>query len=247
MIRSWINAALRPIGLGLPFGGVICAEMTKRIVIENDWRARILSQRTLVFTGTPGPGDLRDTYTIVPGSPAETLLYDSPDGIEVARRRSNPHTLVVDWLPRHAITRYALYLHEEAWTAPESYRKAALSAQYACDMKTGAFSIEFLTPALFETGVLFRAPRWRHFRTERSLMKYALAQLQAPGAQKPQLLDQGRRAMWHIEGPRRGERFLFVLFHEHGIADWEERINSTSIAGRARKLVGSVAHSLGRG
>jgi hypothetical protein len=247
MIRTWLNAALRPVGLRLPYGGVICAEINKRIVIEDDWRARILTQRTLVFTGLPGPGDLRDAYPILPGAPAETLLYDSPDGTEVGRRRLNASTLAIDWLPRHPIVRYALYRHEDAWTAPESYRKAALSAQYTCDMKTGAFSIEFLTPGLFETGVLFRAPRMRRFRTERSLMKYALAQLQAPGSCKPHLHDSGRRATWQLEGPRKGECFLIVLFHEHGVADWEERINSTSLAGRARKLFGSVTHALGRG
>jgi hypothetical protein len=246
MVRSWINAALRPIGLHLPYGGVICAEMTKRIVVEDDWRARILTQRTLVFTSAPAAGDLRDTYAIVPGAPEEVLLYDSPDGQEVGRRRVNAQTLVVDWLPRRPVTRYALYRHEDAWTAPESYRKAALSAQYTCDMKTGAFSIEFLSPSSFEAGVLFRAPRMRRFRSERGLVKYALAQLNAPDAQKPHLHDQGHRAMWHIEGPRIGDRFLFVLFHEHGIADWEERINATSLAGRARKLFQGVAHSLGR-
>jgi hypothetical protein len=182
----------------------------------------------------------------VPGAPTEAMLYDSADAMEVGRRRPNPQTLEIEWLPRNPITRYALYRHDDSWTAQDSYHKGALSAQYTCDMRTGVFTMEVTTPGCFESGVLFRAPKWRRFRSERALMKYALAQLQTPGAHKPQLEDYGRRAVWHIEGPQRGERFLFVLFHEHGAADWESRIAATSLAGRARKLFGDLAHGLGR-
>ena len=73
-------------------------------------------------------------------------------------------------------------------------------------------------------------------------MKYALAELQAPTAARPRIEDGGRRAGWRVDGPRMGDSFVFVLFHEHGVVEWERRIQDSSIAGRAKRLIGHIAH-----
>ena len=246
MIPAWMRTSLRRIGIRAPFSNVICPELSRTVYIESDWRARVITRRALVFSSTPRPGDLRDQFPIEPGSPLEILFYDSPDAREVGRKRRDPHTLEIDWLPKQAVTRYALYRHEDTWIAPESQKKSAVWAQYCCDMKTGVFSIEFITPGQFEAGVLFLRSRWRNFRTERGFMKHALACLRQNRMAQPRIDDGGRRAAWQIEGPRIGQRFVFVLFHEHGVADWERRIAESSLAGRARRLVGGLAHGFGR-
>ena len=169
--------ALRRIGIRLPFRGVICPELTKTVYIESDWRARMITRRTLVFTALPRTGDLSDVFAIDPAQPLEVLFYDSPDAVEVARRRRNATSLLIDWMPRQPVTRYALYRHEDTWIAPDTQKKAAVSAQFTCDMKTGSFIVEFITPGQFEAGIAFRSPKWRRFRTERSLMKRALASM----------------------------------------------------------------------
>ncbi|HSL23130.1 MAG TPA: hypothetical protein VK886_16485 [Vicinamibacterales bacterium] len=238
--------ALRRIGFRLPFRGVICPELTKTVYIESDWRARMITRRTLVFTSLPRPGDLSDLFAVDPGTPPEVLFYDSPDAVEVGRRRRDAHTLLIEWMPRQTVTRYALYRHEDTWIAPDTQKKSAVSAQFTCDMKTGAFLVEFITPGQFEDGVAFRAPKWRRFRSERSLMKRALASLHDPKAGKARVDDGGKRATWEFDGPRVGDRFIFVVFHEHGMADWERRVEESSLAGRVRRLLGSAAHVMGR-
>ena len=239
MVARALRNALQRIGVRLPFHGVICPEIHKTICIEGDWRARVNTQRTLVFTEEPRPGDLRDTFPIQPGAPVEVMFYDSPDAVEVSREVPNAHALVVSWMPKQPIIRYALYHHEDTWTHPESHKRSAIAAHFDCRMKTGAFTIEFITPGTFEAGVMFRRPRWRRLRTERTLMKYALAQMRAAGAVKPRLDEAagGRRAMFELSGPRMGDRFMFVLFHAHGIVDWERRLHESSFRGRLQKLV----------
>lgn len=243
---AWIRTALRRIGIPAPFGGVICTELSRTVYIESDWRARVMTRRALVFSAQPIAGDLRDRFPVESGSPLEILFYDSPDAIEVGRKRRDARTLEIQWLPKQPVTRYALYHHEDKWMAPESQKKTAVWTQYCCDMKLGVFSIEFVTPGHFEAGVAFRRSRWRHFRTERTFMKHALAWLKRDKAAQARIDEGGRRATWRLEGPRVGERFAFVLFHEHGVADWERRIAESSLAGRARRLFGSFAHALGR-
>jgi hypothetical protein len=245
MIARAVRLLLRRIGIRLPFGGVICAETSKRIAIEGDWRARVTTRQTLVFTEQPCPGDLRDSFAFDPGTPPETLFYDSPDAVEVGRRRRSRNSLQIAWLPKAPVTLYALYAHEDTWLRYDSHRQSAIAAHYRCDMKTGAFGIEFTTPGLFEAGVMFRSPRWRPLRSERALVKHALAMLNAPGAVVSRFDGPAgaRLASWQITGPRRGERFYFVVFHEHGVADWEQRLRKTSIAGRIQKRVAEVAHA----
>lgn len=242
MFARAIRSALRRIGIRLPFNGVICPEWNKTICIEGDWRARVITTRTLVFTEPPRPGDLSDPFPIEPGAPLEILFYDSPDATEVSRKKRDPHTLVISWLPNAPVTRYALYRHEDTWVHPVSHKRSAIAAHYRCEMKTGAFGIEFITPGLFESGVAFRPPRWKRLRTERSLMKHALAQLQDPAAARPQIEDGGRRAGWRVDGPRLGDTFIFVLFHEHGVVEWERLIQESSLSGRAKRLIGHIAH-----
>jgi hypothetical protein len=236
-----LRTALRKVGLRVPFGGVICPEIRKTIFIEGDWRARVNTQRTLVFTDEPCPGDLRDRFPIEAGTAVEALFYDSPDAQEVARHLANPQTLVIAWMPKQPITRYALYQHVDTWNHPESHERAAIAAHFDCREKVGTFTIEFITPGTFEAGVMFRRPRWRRLRTERALIKYALAQMRVDGAIKPRLDEtaSGRRAIFEISGPRIGECFLFVLFHAHGVVEWERRLYESSLRGRLEKLVPS--------
>jgi hypothetical protein len=242
MMPRAIRSALRRIGIRLPFTAVICPEWNKSIRIESDWRARVTTSRTLVFTEMPRPGDLHDGFPIEPGSPLEILFYDSPDAVEVGRTKRDAHTLTIDWLPKDPVTRYALYHHEDSWIHPVSHKHSAVAAHYRCDMKTGVFGIDFLTPGSFEAGVGFRRPRWRYFRTERSLMKYALTEMRTEQAAHPRLDDGGKRASWRIDGPKRGDGFVFVLFHEHGVLEWERRLRETSLAGRARRFFSQLAH-----
>lgn len=235
------RTALRRTGIRVPFGGVICPEIHKTIVIEGDWRARVNTERTLVFTAEPCPGDLHDRFPIQPGASTEAMFYDSSDATEVARRVVNAHTLDIAWMPKQPITRYALYHHQDTWTHPESHERSAIAAHFDCTEKVGAFTIEFITPGTFEAGVMFRRPRWRPLGTERALIKYALAQMRAADAVKPRLDEAagGRRATFDIAGPRTGDRFMFVLFHAHGMIDWERRLHESSIRGRLQKLIPS--------
>ena len=245
-VAGRVRRALRRIGLRVPFTGVICPQITKTVFIESDWRARINTRRTLVFSEIPEPGDLSDRFPIGPDWPLEILFFDSPDAMEIGRRQKDAHTLIIEWMPKQPVIRYALYPHEDTWTSPDSHKKSAIAAHYRCDMKTGIFAVEFITPAQFEAGVVFRRPRWRHLRSERALMKHALGALHDGTAEKAHLDEGGKRATWRIEGPRLGERLVFVAFHEHGVVEWERRLDESSLGGRLRRLVSGFAHPAGR-
>ena len=96
-----------------------------------------------------------------------------------------------------------------------------------------------ITPGAFDTAVFFERPRWPLLNTERRLVRYALAQLES-GAQRAGIFDNDQRVEWKIVGPRKGARYLCVIFHRNGCVLWQDRLKKTSIAGRLRQMVGLV-------
>lgn len=238
MLTGWLRNALRRCSIHLPFGGVICAEHVKSIWIDNDWRARVTTKRTLIFLSEPGDGDLRDTYTLGPEQTLERVVYDSPDAVEITRERRRDDTIVIYWRPRVPITKYALYVHQDTWIPSTPYQQAAIFTEYRCEGKTGAYATEIVTPLAFETAVAFKRPRWLRLTNQRALAKYAMKCLEemVPGTERPAITNNSKRVEWRIVGPKPGDRYVCVAFHQHGLADWQERLKD-SIIGRAKRLV----------
>jgi hypothetical protein len=235
-----LRNALSRGGIRLPFGGVICAEHLKSIWIENDWRARVTTKRTLVFLSQPNDGDLCDSYTLGAGQTLERVVYESPDAVEISREQRRDDTVVVYWRPRGPITKYALYVHQDTWIPPTPYQNAAIFTEYRCEGKTGTFATEIVTPLAFETAVAFKRPRWPRLTNQRALVKYALKCLGNEAeteAERPSITDNGKRVEWRVVGPKPGDRYVCVAFHRHGLADWEERLRDATVLGRAKKLV----------
>lgn len=241
MVKRWLRRALRQIGLNVPFGDVICAEQVRTIWIQPDWRARVTVRRTLVFLDEPADGDLRDTYAVEPGQHLDRLAYDCLDAVEIDREQRGPGRIVVFWRPRVPVVRYAPYVHEHSWTPPTLYQQPALCTEYRCEGKTGVAVTEFITPATFETAVAFRRPRWPRLTSEHATVKYALKCLSS-GGERPSVTDEGRRVEWRIVGPRRGDRYLCVVFQQHGVAEWQERLKQSTLLGRTRRLITGLAH-----
>lgn len=240
MLTGWLRNALSRWGIHLPFGGVICAEHVKSVWIENDWRARVTTKRTLIFLSQPSDGDLRDSYTLATGQTLERVVYESPDALEITRAQQRDDTVVIYWRPRGPITKYALYVHEDTWIPPTPYQQAAIFTEYRCEGKTGAFAAEIVTPLAFETAVAFKRPRWPRLSNQRALVKYALKCLETgaeSSAPRPAITNNSTRVEWRIVGPKPGDRYVCVAFHQHGMADWQERLRDATVLGRARKLV----------
>jgi hypothetical protein len=240
MLKRLIRRSLQRCGIRLPFTDVICAEHVKSICIESDGRAKVTVQEKLVFLDTPEIGDLHDTCSVDQETTFENFIRHSPDSVEGGRRRVGSNTFVMDWLPKSAVTRYGLYEHEYSWFPAGSHLQPALFAEYRCEMRTGHFLCEFVTPQAFEAAVVFERPRFALLNTERRVVNYALKQIEAGGAH-PRLCDNGQRIEWRIAEPKIGKRYMCVVFHSNGMLLWNDNLQKRSLVGRVRRLVGRFA------
>jgi hypothetical protein len=240
MLTRLIKRSLQRCGIRLPFTEVICAEHSKSICIGPDGRAKITVQEKLVFLDTPQIGDLHDTCTVDQETTFENFIRQSPDSIEGPRRRLGSNTFVMDWMPKAAVTRFALYEHEYSWFPAGSHLQPALFAEYHCEMKTGHFLCEVITPQGFEAAVVFKRPRWTQLNTERRIVRYALKQIEA-GAGGPSICDNGQRIDWRIAEPNVGTKYMCVVFHQNGMLLWNDSLQKNSFVGRIRRLVGRFA------
>lgn len=216
---------------------VICPQHIKTIRMDADWRAEVTVRQTLVFLDEAARGCLHDKCVIGPGADLDTFIWRSEDGIEIGRKMSGREAVVIDWRPRDPVVPYAMYEHEYSWRPTGSHASPALFTEVQCELKTGWFQFAIEAADEFETGVVFERPRWRALNTERKLVKYALKLLDMPG-DRLLVADGSRRVEWRVSGPKPGTRFIVAAFRRHGVAMWQERLRSTSLAGRARQLIG---------
>jgi hypothetical protein len=240
MLKRLVKRSLRRCGIRLPFTDVICAEHSKTICIGPDGHAKITVQEKLVFLDAPEIGDLRDTCAVDQETTFENFIRHSPDSVEGRRRRVGPTAFVMDWMPKSAITRFGLYDHEYSWFPAGSQLQPALFTEYHCEMKTGNFICEVITPQGFEAAVVFERPRWTPLNTERRIVRYALKQIEA-GRSGPSLCDNGQRVEWRMAEPKVGAKYMCVVFHQNGMLLWNDNFQKNSFTGRMRRLVGRFA------
>jgi hypothetical protein len=239
MLYRWLRAILERVGVHLPFAGVICVEATQTISIDEEWRGSISTRRKLVFVEMPTAGDLRDTYGVGLDRSLSPVIYSSSDAVELGREEAaGPLTLY--WWPRDPIALYTLYEHESGWRPATTFDTSALCLEYTCDMRTGAFNFECLGPASFEAAVVFKRPRWPRRLTERTAIEQALKRLNA-AAHPAQITDGGKRVTCDIRGAKVGERYILVVFREHGVAQCERWLTQTSMFGRAHRALNDWA------
>jgi len=227
---------LRGVGFELPFRHMVCPAQLKTIRVDAEWRAAVSVQSTYVFLDLPEDGDLKDIYPLQPGD-AEGSIHHSPDSREIGRRRYGAGTLVY-WRPRNGLVRYAAYDHQCGWSSPGWDSQASLYTEMVCEMRTGIQTLEIMAPVRFETAVAFKQPRWRSFKTERSLVKYALAHLESNSERRPVIRDNGQRVELRIIGPKVGDRIVCMAFTAEGIEEWKRRLKETSVTGRLRSFFG---------
>ncbi len=234
-MKRLFRRVLRRCGIALPYSNVICAEYAKLVCIEPKGQARITIQQKLVFLDVPDDGDLRDTCPIEPGVTIENFRMQSPDAVEIGRRRLGRKAVAVEWKPRSAITPYAIYEHEHSWMPQGLFDQLAVWTEFQCAPRTGKFLLEMITPQEFSEAVVFERPRWTPLNTERRLVKYAIKQLEA-ATHRPTILDNGQRLEWRVLGPRKNVRYLCVGFHQNGVLLWKDRLKKASVFGGMRQL-----------
>ena len=239
MLKRLVRRTLQRCGIRLPFADVICAEYAKSICIGPEGRAKVTVQEKLVFLESPELGDLHDTCTVDPETTFENFIRHSPDSVEGGRRQIGSSAFIIDWMPKTAVTRYALYEHEYSWFPAGSHLQPALHTEYVCEAKTGRFLCELITPQAFEAAVVFERPRWPLLNTERRIVKFALKQIEAGGG-RPSICDNGQRIEWRIAEPKIGKRYMCVAFHQNGLLLWNDNLDKNSFGGRLRRLVGRL-------
>jgi hypothetical protein len=238
-MKRWLRRTLRRYGIHMPFADVVCPEHVKSIRVGADARVDVTVRRVLVFLDRPEPGDLRDHYPIDPAT--DGVIHESADAQEV-QRTTTPAGTFVEWFPREPIVPYALSLHEHGWSSAGAPGDTAMYSEFHCDMRTGSMRLEISTPEAMETAVAFKRPRWRRLSTKHTLMKYALRQLESD-AERPAILDDGLRLEWSLSGPKVGDRYVCVAFHQDGVALWRKRLEAASLAGRMRHALKALAPS----
>jgi hypothetical protein len=235
-----LRSLLRRCGIALPFSNAICADYVKTISIDRDWRAQATVKQALVFLDVPESGDLHDTCAVDPGLALESFVFQSPDAVEVGRRKLGRNAIVATWEPRTRVTPYAIYDHQFSWFPSGSHSQPALSTEFHCDQKTGTFMFEMITPESFEAAVVFERPRWPLLNSEKQLIKYALTKLET-GAERASILNNGQRVEWKILGPKLGTRYICVVFHHNGVLLWQDKLKKGTLLGRLRELFGRLA------
>jgi hypothetical protein len=240
MLKRFVKRSLQRCGVRLPFSDAVCPEHVKSISIGPDGRAKVTVQEKLVFLSMPDIGDLHDVCTVDAETTFESFIRHSPDSVEGGRKRRGSGAFIVDWMPKAAVTKYALYEHECSWFLAGSQLQPALYAEYLCEKRTGHFLCELITPQAFEAAVVFERPRWPLLNTERRVMKYALKQIEA-GAGRPSICDNGQRIEWRIAEPKMGTRYMCVAFHQNGLLLWNDDLQKNSLAGLFRRLAGRLA------
>ena len=104
-------------------------------------QAKVTVQEKLVFLELPEIGDLHDTCTVDQETTFDNFIRHSPDSVEGGRRRVGSTTFIIDWMPKSAVTRYALYEHEFSWFPAGSQLQPALFAEYLCDGEDRALHV----------------------------------------------------------------------------------------------------------
>ena len=245
MLYHWLRAILDRIGIHLPFLGVICVEAIQTISIDEEARASISTRRKLVFIEQPSAGDLRDTYGLGFGRAPSSVIYSSTDAVELGREERPPGSLTVYWWPRDPLALYTLHEHESGWRPATTFDGSVVCLEYMCDMRTGVFSFECIAPAPFEAAVIFKRPRWPRRMTERTAIELALKRLNSHAAEpQARIMESGTGVTGDVRGASVGERYIFVAFRKHGVADCERWLRDTSLIGRAQRLVNEWAHAL---
>ena len=245
MLHRWLRAVLARIGIHLPFLGVICVEATQTISIDEESRASISTKRKLVFIAQPSAGDLRDTYGLGFDRAPSSVVYNSTDAVELGREERPRGTLTLYWWPRDPIALYTLYEHESGWRPITTFDGSAVCLEYICDMRTGVFSFECVGPAPFEAAVIFKRPRWPRRMTERAAIEHALKRLTLNAAEpQAQIMESGKGVTGDVGGASVGERYIFVAFRKHGVAECERWLKETSMLGRAQRAINDWAHAL---
>ena len=242
MLKRLVKRSLRRCGIRLPFTDVICAEHIKSICIGAEGRAKVTVQEKLVFLDAAG--DWRPSRHLHGRSRKRHSTTSSatlPTRSKAAGGAIGSTTFVIDWMPKAAVTRYALYQHEYSWfPAGIATAARAASPNTAAIREPGIFSASCITPQAFEAAVVFERPRWPLLNTERRIMRYALKQIEA-GAGRPSICDNGQRIEWRIAEPKIGTRYMCVAFHQNGLLLWNDNLQKNSLAGRVRRLVGRLA------
>jgi hypothetical protein len=219
------------LGIHLPFTGVVCLDATQTIAIQADGGAQVTVKQTLVFLEPPSPGDLRDTYGLGPAEPFSSIVYASPDAIELGREGTDDGRLRLSWLPRDAVSLYRPYSHQTGWMPSISFNRWAVSVEYDCDMRTGVVTIELVSPVAFEAAVILPRPLWYGRMTERQIIGRALRLLEGR-RDRAHVTDEGRHVQCTVAAPRVGDRYVFVAFREGGVAQWEDHLKT----GEPRRL-----------
>jgi hypothetical protein len=233
-MKQWLRRTLRRCGIELSFADVICTEHVKTIAVAADGRTDVTIRRALVFLAPPQPGDLRDLIPIDRDTDPDSVSLISPDSTEVGRTRCRSG-IQVYWVPREPVVPYALYAHESGWSSPGWFAEAAMYTELRCETRTGMMHLEFATPNRIEIAIAFKRPRWRHLKTERSLVKYALTESESH--RRATVSEDRCRATWRVVGPRIGDRYVYVVFGENGVQQWQQRLEATSLTARMRRLL----------
>jgi len=239
-MMHWVQQAARRFGIDVSPATVICPEHVKTVGIDADGRARIDVRETLVFLKPPKSGDLWDVCSMHPEAALDTFVRHSPDAIEGRRRRRSRDTVVINWKPKDPVVPYALYDHQYSWFPPGSHAQPALCAEFHCEKRTGTFVLEMITRQGFEAAVAFPRPGWIHTRSERTLVKYALKQLER-GGERPAIDDSGQRVEWRIAGPRLGRRYVCVVFQRYGVALWQDALKKGVLRNKIEQLMGRLS------
>lgn len=228
--------ALRAFGLGKLRGQRVCIATKKRVEIAEDYQATVSVTRRWVFLGEPHDEDLFDSYSIDPNLDIGDPPYDSPDAIEVGRKRVPPNRLTIFWRSKTPILPFVEHTHQDSWRPPVRYDQPASFSEFACIEETGYFETVISAPFEIERAVLLQQPSFRRLDSDSQFIQFVLRSRGFRGG-RCEIAPDGKTLTWTLLNPLVGRRYLCVFFRKGGLSYWKSRLETEREGRRENRLL----------
>ncbi len=149
---------------------VVVVESQHAVSVCEDGTGSAEVRRNMLFLENPRHGDLRDIFELSEQLDLNDLVYESPDALEVSRRRISGQRVAIYWIPRALPGLTRLYQHSFRFTARTNFLDPGNYWELLVDMPIGAWRLDLRSRKPIVSALAFRGPRGFHFRERRTAL-----------------------------------------------------------------------------
>lgn len=203
----------------------ILSQDKELVLVDSNFKARIITDKTLIYPATPEPHDLVDLLEVfLNGEQLDEQIYQSSDSDIVSIKQKTPKKIAIQWRPKTKIIPFVPYNHRTEYLSPSPYGDEAFFQLFHVDADTGLIEFTFKCEHPLERAIAFVMPPRRHNVTFRDLYKFAY-EGRHRAAEQPQLLDD-HTVQWTLITPKRNRTYGCFVFYRGGFDTFRNKIDS---------------------